>query len=144
MLRDNCKVNSVELDKMLAKSCGEFFLLMLTEPQATFILKLVPIMQLLTLLRANFPLLMKVPSEINALVVAAAIRKQKSSIRKACILVILSMTFYLFFWCFPSYFALLCPDVLFSLSILASCSSVSLLTLLFHSHPTSYPLSCIA
>jgi len=83
---------------MLASSGGEFFLLMLTEPKATFILKLGPIMQLSTLLRAKFPLLVKVPSVINTFLVAASIRNQKSSIMKACCFVILSTTFYLGFF----------------------------------------------
>lgn len=87
-----------------------------TEAQATFILKLGPTMQLSTLLRAKFPLLVKVLSETNTVLVTAAMRKQKSSIRKACVFVICSMTFYLFSGVFL-YFVLLCPDVCPSLSV---------------------------
>lgn len=72
---------------MLAESCGELFLLMLTEPQATFVLKVGQITQLPTLLRPKFPLLVQILSEINTFLVAAVIKKQKKSVRKACVFV---------------------------------------------------------
>lgn len=54
---------------------------MLTEMQATRILKLEPIIHLSSLLRAKFLLLIKVSSGINTCVVPVVIRKQNGQNR---------------------------------------------------------------